>query len=101
MAQHPVHPSPTEGFALHAGQGMQEVWLPWHEGGRAAVKASPEARLLAIYAAPGMEQFFLDNGVTAVPGEGPPPLTLPDPEAFAASPARYACEILGPPLTLE
>jgi hypothetical protein len=34
---------------------------------------SDEARLLAIYTAPGMEQFFLDNGVAAVPGEGPPP----------------------------
>ena len=48
-----------------------------------------------------MEQFFLDNGVAVVPGEGPPPLTLPVPEAFTASAARDACEILGPPLSLE
>jgi mannose-6-phosphate isomerase-like protein (cupin superfamily) len=171
MRAHPVHPSSTQGFTLRAGQGLEEVWLPWHEGGRAAIKASadategrsavvelldhrsspplhlhhngdeafyviqgelevvcdgrrltagsgdfvfvprgqahsylvrsPEARLLAIYTAPGMEQFFLDNGVAAVPGDDPPPLTLPDPEAFAASAARYACEILGPPLSLE
>lgn len=172
MTPHRVHPSTTDAFALGPGQGLQEVWLPWHEGGRAAVKASAaategrsavvefldhrgtspplhvhhngdeafyviqgelevvcdgrrlladdgdfvfvprgqahsylvrssQARLLAIYTPPGMEQFFLDNGVPALPGDGPPPLTLPDPEAFAASAARYACEILGPPLTPE
>jgi hypothetical protein len=35
MARCPIHPSPTEGFTLRPGQGRQEVWLPWHESGRA------------------------------------------------------------------
>jgi mannose-6-phosphate isomerase-like protein (cupin superfamily) len=172
MTRHPVDASSVPGFALHAGQGLQEVWLPWHQGNRIAVKASgeategrtaivefldqrgsspplhahhdgdeafyviegevelvcdgrrleagdgdfvfiprghahsylvrsPRARLLAVYTAPGMDRFFVDNGPAIVGDQGPPPATDPDPEALAATAARYALEILGPPLTLE
>ena len=80
MRAHPVHPSPTEGFALHAGRGTQEVWPPWHEGGRAAVKASGEATeggsaivefLDHLGSSPPLHAHH--NGVTAVPGDDPHP----------------------------
>ena len=62
---------------------------------------SDQARLLAIHTAPGMDRFFVDNGPAILGDQGPPPAIDPDPEALAASAARYAFEILGPPLTLE
>jgi quercetin dioxygenase-like cupin family protein len=169
MVRTPIDPSPTQSFSHAAGSGEQEVWLPWHLHGRAALKASSadsegrlaqiefddahgtspplhvhhngdetfyvidgeitvvcdgreltagpggyvfvprgqahsyvvrseRARLLVTYAPAGMERFFLDNGVPVVPREPPPPLTPPDPEEFARSAERYACEIVGPPL---
>jgi len=62
---------------------------------------SERAKLLATYAPPGFEQFFVDNGVAVVPGEPHPALTAPDPEVFALSAKKYGCDIVGPPLTLN
>lgn len=169
MANEPIHVSSTTSFAYSEGLGSRTVWLPWHVGGRAVLKASaaetegrfsqiefhdrystspplhvhhngdeafyliegeidvmcdgrrlhartggyvfvprgqvhsyvvqsPAARLLVTYSPPGMESFFLDNGVPIVEGEAPPPLIAPDPGKFARSAARYHCEIVGPPL---
>jgi quercetin dioxygenase-like cupin family protein len=61
---------------------------------------SERAKLLATYALPGFEQFFVDNGVKVVPGEPAPALMAPDPVRFAESALRHHCEILGPPLQL-
>ena len=61
---------------------------------------SDQARLLAIYTAPG---WTGSSSTTAPPSSATrtTPAIDPDPEALAASAARYAFEILGPPLTLE
>jgi mannose-6-phosphate isomerase-like protein (cupin superfamily) len=49
----------------------------------------------------GLEGFFREIGIPAVPGEPRPDPVAPDPEDFARRAARYAIEILGPPPTLE
>jgi hypothetical protein len=38
---------------------------------------SNQARLLAIYTAPGMDRFFVDNGPAIVGDQGLPPVLTP------------------------
>jgi hypothetical protein len=49
----------------------------------------------------GLEGFFREIGIPAVPGEPQPEPVTPDPEDFARRAAQYGIEILGPPPTLD
>jgi hypothetical protein len=40
MDNAPFIPSSTAPFAHGAGDGLRQVWLPWHEGGRATLKVA-------------------------------------------------------------
>lgn len=61
---------------------------------------SDVARWLVVGSPAGFERFLREAGEAAPGHELPPPGRPQDPEALAATAARYGIEILGPPGTL-
>jgi hypothetical protein len=49
----------------------------------------------------GVDGFFREAAVAAIPGQAPPPPTEADPEALASLMIHYGIETVGPPPTLD
>lgn len=61
---------------------------------------SEEVEMLVTLSPAGLEGFFIEFGVPAVPGQPPPERIVLDPEEAALRADAYGLEFLGPPPTL-
>jgi quercetin dioxygenase-like cupin family protein len=62
---------------------------------------SERAEMLVTFSPAGLEGFFAEVAPAVVPGEPPPAPAMPDQEEFVRLMAKYQCEFLGPPPTLD
>lgn len=82
---------------IAAGSGSF-VFLPRGVPHTFVVEGTTNARLVGLLTPGGGEQFFVDAGRPAE-ADGLPPKTPPDIELLKRNSAKYAMEIVGPPLT--
>jgi quercetin dioxygenase-like cupin family protein len=59
------------------------------------------AQILVTFSPAGIDGFFAEVAPAVIPGEGPPPPSMPDQDEFIALMAKYECEFVGPPPTLH
>ncbi len=62
---------------------------------------SPQARALVTISPAGLEGMFVEGGVPVAAGQQPAEEVMPPIEEMVELAARYGCEILGPPPTLD
>ena len=62
---------------------------------------SERAEMLVTFSPAGIDGFFAEVAPPVVPGLPPPASTMPDQEEFVRLMAKYECEFLGPPPTLD
>jgi quercetin dioxygenase-like cupin family protein len=57
--------------------------------------------LLATFSPAGIEAFFAEAAPAVTAGEAAPAPSMPDQDEFVRRMARYECEFVGPPPTLD
>jgi quercetin dioxygenase-like cupin family protein len=62
---------------------------------------SERAEMLISFAAAGIDRFFAEVAPPVIPGAPPPAPTMPDQDEFVRLMAKYECEFVGPPPTLD
>lgn len=62
---------------------------------------SERAEMLITFSPAGIEGFFAEVAPPVIPGAPPPASTMPDQEEFVRLMAKYDCEFVGPPPTLD
>jgi quercetin dioxygenase-like cupin family protein len=62
---------------------------------------SQRAEMLVTFSPAGIEGFFVEVAPPVIEGEAPPPPTMPDQDEFVRLMAKYECEFVGPPPTLD
>jgi len=59
------------------------------------------AEMLVSFSPAGIDRFFAEVAPAVVAGEAPPAPPMPDQDEFIRLMAKYECEFVGPPPTLD
>jgi quercetin dioxygenase-like cupin family protein len=59
------------------------------------------AEMLVTFSPAGIDGFFAEVAPAVIAGDGPPAPSMPDQDEFIRLMAKYECEFVGPPPTLD